>query len=255
MVGIKGQTAVVTGASSGIGRATALRLAGDGANIVVTARRRDRLDALVKEIQDTADVKAIAVQCDVTDRAQVDAVADAAKNEFGSIDILINNAGIMPLSPVAKRRYDEWDQMIDVNIKGLLYAIGAVLPTMIEQNAGHIVNVSSVAGRNVFPAGAVYCGTKHAVHAISEGLRCELAQMKNAGSGVRVTIIAPGVVATELQDGIKDQETRDQLGSYIDAIDKVLQSEDIAESIAYAVNTPHHVSVNEILVRPTTQPR
>ena len=254
MTDIKGKTALITGASSGIGEAAARLLAQHGVNIVACARRKDRLDALIDEIE-SAGGSGIAVRCDVSDRAQVDEAASRAKEAFGAIDILFNNAGIMPLAPLSKGRVDDWDRMIDVNLKGLLYAINAVLPTMLEQNAGHIINTSSVAGRVVFPVGTVYCATKHAVHAISEGLRAELSQMDPPMTGIRVTVIAPGVVRTELPDSITDAQTREQIKQYFSSMDKPLASEDIASAVLFAVQSPAHMDVNEILIRPVTQAR
>jgi len=251
---IKGKTALVTGASSGIGEATARLLGQHGVNVVAAARRRERLEQLVREIRESGG-NAVAAACDVTDRNQVEAAVRLARDTFGSIDILFNNAGIMPLSPLRKGRVDDWDRMIDVNIKGLLYAMNAVLPAMFEQASGHIINTSSVAGRIVFPSGAVYCGTKHAVHAISEGLRAELSQMDPPMSGIRVTIIAPGVVRTELPDSITDDETREQIRNYFATMQGALRSEDIASAVLFAVQSPAHMDVNEILIRPVTQAR
>jgi len=246
---------IVTGASSGIGEATAIALGSRGANVVITARRADRLNDLVGRIV-KAGGHAVAVPGDITDRATAQNVVDTAMTDFKRVDVLINNAGIMPLAPLRKCRVDEWDAMIDVNIKGLLYGIAAALPKMIEQKTGHIVSVSSVAGRRVFPNGAVYCATKHAVHAISEGLRSELAeQALDDGNCIRVTTIAPGVVTTELQDGIRDEQTRSAMMDYISTLKQPLTSEDIAHSILYALESPEHVDVNEVLLRPTGQLR
>lgn len=253
MTGINGKVVVITGASSGIGEAAATALAADGAKVVLGARRQDRLDALVGQITD-AGGQAVAVACDVADRAQVKALIDAATEHFGRIDVLINNAGIMPLAPIAACRMDDWDDCIDVNIKGLLYGIGYVLPIMQQQKTGQIINVSSVAGRKLFPGAAVYCGTKHAVHAISEGLRNELAvQGEKDGSRIRVTVIAPGAVLTELHHSIRDEKTREASTEFYENLPGVLTSEDIAASIVYAVGAPEHVNVNEILIRPTSQ--
>ncbi len=249
------QVIIITGASSGIGEATARALGRRSARVVVAARRADRLDALVNLIVKEGG-HAVTAPCDVTDRAQVQGVIDTAIKHFGRVDVLINNAGIMPLAPLAECRMDEWDQMIDVNVKGLLYGIGCTLPIMLEQKIGHIVNVSSVAGRRVFPNGAVYCGTKHAVHVISEGLRGELAEQgAKDGNRIRVTTIAPGVVETELQGSIHHEQTRIGMQMYINSIGEPLTSEDIADSILYALEAPPHVNVNEILIRPTRQPR
>ena len=246
---------IVTGASSGIGEATALALGGKGAKVVIAARRADRLDDLAGRIE-KAGGQALAVACDVVERGQVKSMVERTMQAWGRIDVLINNAGIMPLAPLAKCRIDEWDAMIDVNVKGLLYGIGFVLPIMLARKAGHIINVSSVAGRRLFNGGAVYCGTKHAVHAISEGLRGELSERAaEDGNTIRVTIIAPGVVKTELPDSIRDEETREVSLRYYDGLPGPLMSEDIAASILHAIEAPPHVNINEILIRPTAQVR
>lgn len=252
---LSGKTALITGASSGIGEALALALGGRMTNLILAARRLDRLQTLARRIVD-AGGHAVPIECDVADRAQVKAAVDAAVANFGSLDILINNAGIMPLAPMAKCRMDDWDAEIDVNIKGLLYGIGFALPIMLEKKAGHIINVSSVAGRVVFPGAAVYCGTKFAVHAISEGLRSELAEAAaRDGNQIRVTVIAPGVVTTELPDSIRDPQTKMASKMYYGSMKGPLVSEDIAAAVLYALEAPPHVGVNEILIRPTSQVR
>lgn len=248
------QVAIVTGASSGIGEATAIALAARGAKVVLCARREGRLKALKERIE-AAGGTAMDLYCDVRDRHRVQAVVDAAVMTWGRVDVLINNAGVMPVSPIASRRFDDWDRMIDINIKGALYAIGAVLPVMQRQHRGHIVNISSVAGRNVFPGNAVYCATKHALHVISEGLRAELAQATPPEHGIRVTIIAPGVVLTELPESTTDESLRDSIRSWYTSMPGALTSEDIARTILFAVESPAHVNVNEILVRPAAQAR
>jgi NADP-dependent 3-hydroxy acid dehydrogenase YdfG len=246
---------IITGASSGIGGATALAVAKKRANLILAARRTERIEALTKEIIKEGG-HAVPVTCDVAQRDQVKSVIDTAMKDFGRIDVLINNAGIMPLAPMAKCRIDDWDAEIDINIKGLLYGIGYALPIMLKQKAGHIVNISSVAGRVVFPGAAVYCGTKHAVHAISDGLRSELAELsKEDGNRIRVTTIAPGVVRTELSDSIADDESREAAKAYYNSFEEPLQSQDIADAILYALESPDHVNVNEILIRPTRQVR
>jgi len=245
---LKGKVAAVTGASSGIGRATALALARAGARVLAGARRTDRLEALASEIG-AAGGEALARPLDVTDRASCGAFVEAAASEWGPVEILVNNAGLMPLSFVKRLKVDEWERMVDVNIKGVLYMTAAALPAMTAARSGHIVNVSSVAGRLVFPAGSVYCGTKHFVTAFSEGLRQEL----SARSGIRVTCIEPGVVATELTGTITDES----LASFVEGAKKMeaLKSEDIAASILYALGAPPHVNVNEVLIRPREQER
>ena len=241
---LNGKVAVVTGASSGIGEATVRSLAGEGAAVVAGARRKERLDGLVEEVTRDGG-KAIAVECDVADEQQAHALVDQAVEEFGGVDILINNAGVMLLSKVEKGLSDEWRQMFDVNVLGLLYATDAALEAMKRQGSGHIVNVSSVAGRKTRPTVGVYSGTKFAVNAISEAMRQELLE-----DGIRITMVEPGAVATELTDHITDEEVREGLKQ---RNIEPLQSEDIANAITFAVSQPQRVSVNEILIRPTQQ--
>ena len=245
---IKDKVVIITGASSGIGYATALSLAKEGAKLVVGARRTDRLEKLVKEIEEN-NGEILSQKFDVTKKSDCDDLVNTAIKKWGKVDVLINNAGLMPLSFVKNLKVDEWDQMIDVNIKGVLYCTAAVLPHMREAKSGHIINISSVAGRIVFPAGSVYCATKHAVTAFSEGLRQELSPRNN----IRVTTIEPGVVSTELTNTITDES----LEKFVETSKKMeaLKAEDIASAIIFAINAPDHVSVNEILVRPTTQDR
>jgi NADP-dependent 3-hydroxy acid dehydrogenase YdfG len=243
---INGKVAIITGASSGIGRATALALAKAGANVAAGARRTDRLDSLEKQI---GSGEVMIQKLDVTKKPDCDSFVDAVIKKWGTVDILVNNAGLMPLSFFKNLKVDEWDQMIDVNIKGVLYCTAAAIPHMITKKSGHIVNISSVAGRIVFPAGSVYCATKHAVAAFSEGIRQELSQRAN----IRVTCIEPGVVATELLNTITDKS----LEKFVEASKQMdaLQAEDIANAILFAVNSPAHMNVNEILIRPTGQER
>jgi len=245
---IKDKVAIITGASSGIGRATALALSKAGAKVAIGARRTDKLEELENEIKQNGG-EVISQKLDVTKKSECNSFADAALQKWGSIDILVNNAGLMPLSFVKNLKIDEWDQMIDVNIRGVLYCTAAVISHMKEKKSGHIVNISSVAGRVVFPAGSVYCATKHAVAAFSEGLRQELSVRSN----IRVTCIEPGVVATELTNTITDES----LQGFVENAKKMeaLRAEDIANAILYAVESPNHVNVNEILIRPTTQDR
>ncbi|MHC4080294.1 MAG: SDR family oxidoreductase [Planctomycetota bacterium] len=247
--------AIVTGASAGIGEATALALAGRKARVVLAARRSDRLADLARRIAAEGG-HALAVECDVSERAQVQQMVDTTLDAFGRIDVLINNAGVMPLSPMAKCRFEDWDSTIDVNLKGALYVIGCVLPTMLAQKTGHIVNVGSVAGRRVFSTAAVYCASKFALHAVSDALRMELAERAaEDGNAIRVTVVAPGIVTTELRDTIVDPETRRAVQPNYDAIKKELSSADIATAIVGALEAPPHVGVNEIVIRPASQIR
>ncbi len=247
MAKLDGKVVVVTGASSGIGEATVRALAAEGAAVVAGARRKERLDGLVEEVAKEGG-KAIAVECDVTDEDQAHDLVRRAVEEFGRVDILVNNAGVMLLSTVGKGLSDQWRQMFEVNVLGLLYATDAAIAAMKEQGSGHLVNISSVAGRKVTrDSSGVYAGTKFAVNAISEGLRQEL-----LNDNVRVTIVEPGAVATELPDHITDEDAREGLSGLLSL--ERLQAEDIADAIVYAVTQPERVSVNEILVRPTQQP-
>ncbi|NDB33306.1 MAG: SDR family oxidoreductase [Nitrososphaeria archaeon] len=245
---LTGKVAIVTGASSGIGEATALALAKAGAKVAIGARRTDRLEKLKDTIEKNGG-EAFMQKLDVTKKAECDSFVDAVVKKWGTVDILVNNAGLMPLSFFKNLKVSEWDQMIDVNIKGVLYCTGAVIPHLVAKKSGHIVNLSSVAGRIVFPAGSVYCATKHAVAAFSEGLRQEF----SVRYGIRVTSIEPGVVATELNDTITDES----LKGFVEAAAKMvaLQAQDIANAIVFAVDSPQHMNVNEILIRPTTQER
>jgi NADP-dependent 3-hydroxy acid dehydrogenase YdfG len=244
---LDGKVAVVTGASSGIGEATAEALAAEGATVVVAARREERLADLTKRIEEGGG-KVLAATCDVTDEAQAHGLIRRAEDEFGRVDILVNNAGVMLLSTVGKGLSEEWRRMFDVNVLGLLYATDAAIETMKKQGGGHLVNVSSVAGRKVTrDSSGVYAGSKFAVGAISEGLRQELLQ-----DNIRVTIVEPGAVATELTDHITDEDARESLVGLLKM--EILQAEDIANAIVYAVTQPERVSVNEILIRPTQQP-
>ena len=243
---IKDKVAIITGASSGIGYATALILSNAGAKVALGARRTDKLEKLKEEIIKSGG-EALSQKLDVTKKSECDSFVDATIKKWGEVDILVNNAGVMPLSFLKSLKVDEWDRMIDVNIKGVLYCTAAVIPHMMEKKSGHIVNISSVAGRIVFPSGSVYCATKHAVIAFSEGIRQEL----STRSKIRVTCIEPGVVATEAGNSITDEslqrivESTKKMGS--------LNAEDIANAILFAVDAPVHVNINEVLVRPTTQ--
>jgi NADP-dependent 3-hydroxy acid dehydrogenase YdfG len=243
--GIQNKVVIITGASSGLGEATARHLAARGAKLVLAARRTERLQALVQEIE-AAGGEALAVATDVVDMAQVQALADQAKARFGRIDVLVNNAGIMPLAPLSKLKVDEWSRMIDVNVKGVLHGIAAVLPTMQAQKSGHIINIASVAGLKIFsPIGAVYSATKFAVRALSEGLRAE------APEGVRTTIVSPGAVESELKLGSSDADAAAGVKAFYEA--NQIPADSVARAIAYAIEQPANVDVNEIVLRPTVQ--
>jgi len=242
---IQDKVVVITGASSGLGEATARLLAARGARLVLAARRADRLQGLVAELEANG-AQAIAVTTDVGDAAQVRALADAALKRFGRIDVLVNNAGTMPLSPLAALKVDEWSRTIDINIKGVLHGIAAVLPVMTEQKSGHIVNIASVAGHKVFtPIGTVYSATKFAVRAISEGLRSE------APAGVRTTIVSPGAVASELKDHSTDPAARAGVQAFYEQ--NQIPADSVARAIAYAIEQPAEVDINEVVLRPTVQ--
>ena len=242
---ITGKSIVITGASSGMGAAAARHLAGKGAAVVLGARRTDRIEALVAEIT-AAGGKAIAVATDVTKRDDLQRLVTAAVDTYGLVDVIINNAGVMPLSPLERVKVDEWDQMIDVNLKGVLYGVAAALPHMIAQKSGHIINVSSVAGHKLFGGSAVYSATKFAVRALSEGLRQEMAP-----HNIRTTIISPGAVKTELLDHISETDVQKTNQDYVAEIG--VPAETLARLVAIAINEPEDVGINEILFRPTAQ--
>ncbi|MER5810931.1 SDR family oxidoreductase [Streptomyces sp. NPDC002033] len=235
----------VTGASSGIGEETARRLAADGHRLLLGARRTERLDALTREIGAAGGTAAFR-RLDVTDAADVRDFVAAARERYGRVDVMVNNAGVMPLSPLDALRVDEWDRMIDVNVRGVLHGIAAALPVMRAQGAGHFVNVASVGAYEVSPTAAVYCATKFAVRAISEGLRQE------SDGSVRVTLVSPGVTESELAEGISDPAAREAMKAYRAV---ALPASAIAGAIAYAVAQPSGVDVNEIVVRPAASAR
>ena len=242
---ITGKIVVITGASSGLGEATARLLSAQGASIVLGARRDDRIQSLAHELA-RAGGKAIAVATDVTDRAQVQKLVDAAVQTYGRVDVMINNAGLMPQSRLDRLKVDEWDQMIDVNLKGVLYGIAAALPVMMRQKSGHFVNVSSVAGHKIGMGAAVYAATKHAVLALSEGLRQEVKSYN-----IRTTVISPGAVATELANTITDPDAAARVRSFYD--DAAIPADSFARTVAFAISQPEDVDINEILFRPTRQ--
>lgn len=237
---LNGKVIAITGASSGIGEAAARLLAQRGAKVVLGARRTERLDALAAEI--AAAGGGVAVKAlDVTSRADVQAFVDFAVAQFGRLDVMVNNAGVMPLALMEALKVEEWDQMIDVNIRGVLHGIAAALPVMKAQGGGRFVNVASIGGHAVSPTAAVYCATKFAVVAISEGLRQE-------SKDIGVTVISPGVTVTELGAGMSDEGGREALKAFRQVS---IAAEDIARAIAFAVEQPDGVDVNEIIVRPT----
>jgi NADP-dependent 3-hydroxy acid dehydrogenase YdfG len=242
---IAGKVVVITGASSGLGEATARHLSARGASVALGARRADRLQALTAELTGRGG-KAIAVATDVTDCDQVRRLVDAAVQAHGRVDVMINNAGLMPQSLLERLKVDEWDRMIDVNIKGVLYGIAAALPHMKQQKAGHIINVSSVAGHKVRPGGTVYSATKHAVRVISEGLRQEVKPYN-----IRTTVISPGAVDTELPNTITDPEVAEAMHKFYDEF--AIPAESFARAVAFAMSQPDDVDINEILYRPTRQ--
>lgn len=240
MQDIQGKVVAISGASSGIGEGTARLLAAQGAKVMLGARRTGRLEKLAAEIEaagGTAQFHAL----DVTDRADFAMFVAATVEAFGRIDVLVNNAGVMPLSPYTALKVDEWDQMVDVNIKGVLYGIAAALPRMKAQGSGHFVNLSSIGGHRVWPTCGVYSATKYAVRALSEGLRME-------NEDIRVTIISPGVVESELASTISDPGARDAMVAFRAV---ALTPDAIARSIAFAIGQPADVDVNEMIVRPT----
>ncbi|MFP5423118.1 SDR family oxidoreductase [Pseudomonas sp. SG20056] len=241
---ISGKVVIITGASSGLGEATARHLAEKGARVVLAARRKEKLDALVAELV-AAGGQAVAYQTDVTSQDDVKALIQGAIDTFGRLDVLVNNAGLMAIAPLSEGRVDEWDRMIDINIKGLLYGVAAALPVFQQQNSGHFINIASVAGLKVFsPGGTVYSGTKFAVRAISEGLRHEV------GGRIRTTTIEPGAVDSELKFGSSHQASRDFV---VDFYQQAIPADSVARAIAFAIEQPADVDINEIVLRPTVQ--
>jgi NADP-dependent 3-hydroxy acid dehydrogenase YdfG len=243
MAGINGKVIVITGASSGIGEETARLLAKKGAKVVAGARRAERMQKLTEQIKADGG-EAVFHPTDVVKRGDVEALVAKAVEEFGQVDVMINNAGIMPVAPMEMLCVDDWDKMIDVNMKGLLYGIAATLPLMKKRREGQIINVASVAGHKVIPNFTVYCATKHAVRAISEGLRAE-------NPDIRVCTISPGLIATELENSTPDPELRKGVKEFYSQ--HAIPAVTIAEAIAYAIEQPDYVDVNEMVIRPTTQ--
>jgi NADP-dependent 3-hydroxy acid dehydrogenase YdfG len=242
---IAGKVVVITGASSGLGEATARLLSSQGASVVLGARRVDRLKSLADELTQKGG-KALAVATDVTNSDQVKSLVEASVQKFGRIDVMINNAGLMPLSLIERLKIDDWNRMIDVNIKGVLYGIAAALPHMKKQKSGHIINVSSVAGHEVRPGSVVYSATKHAVRVISEGLRQEVKPYN-----IRTTVISPGAVATELPNSITEPDVAENIQKFYEEF--AIPAESFAQAVLYAMSQPDEVDINEILFRPTRQ--
>lgn len=242
---IEGKVVVITGASSGLGEASARLLSAGGASVVLGARRQDRIQSLAGELTANGG-KALAMPTDVTRREEVQKLVDAAVEAYGRVDVMINNAGLMPQAPLERLKVDEWDRMIDVNIKGVLYGIAAALPHMQRQRAGHFINVSSVAGHRVGPGFAVYAATKFAVRALSEGLRQEVKPYN-----IRTTVISPGAVATELPNSVTDPEAGARIRKFY--AEAAIPAESFARTVAFAISQPEDVDINEILFRPTRQ--
>ncbi|MFK3820777.1 SDR family oxidoreductase [Pseudomonas yamanorum] len=243
MSNIQNKVVLITGASSGIGEAAARLIAAKGAQVVLGARRTERLDKLVREIQAEGG-SASASALDVTDLESMQAFVAFAKAQHGKVDVIINNAGVMPLSPLASLKVNEWNQMLDVNVRGVLHGIAAVLPGMEAQGFGQVINISSIGGLAVSPTAAVYCATKFAVRAISDGLRQETDK-------IRVTVVCPGVVESELADMISDEGAREVMKAYRRV---AINADAIARALAYAIEQPDDVDVSEIVVRPTASP-
>ncbi|MGD0030025.1 SDR family oxidoreductase [Paenibacillus illinoisensis] len=241
MFNVKGKVVVITGASSGIGEATARLLAQQGAHVVIGARRVERMHALASSIRSeggSVEVQAL----DVTRLEEMQSIVDLALTRYGRLDVVINNAGLMPLSPLEALKVDEWNRMIDVNIRGVLHGIAAGLPVMRKQGAGQFINIASIGAYAVTPTASVYCATKYAVRAITEGLRLEV------GGDIRVTLVSPGVTESELAETITDVGAREFMKDYRRVS---IPASAIAQSILYAISQPAEVDVNEIVVRPT----
>ena len=245
---LRGKVALVTGASSGIGEATALALAAEGANVAVAARRVDRLETLIKRIEEGGG-QAFPIQADVADEAQAREMVRTAHDKWGRLDILVNNAGVMLLGQIDGADTEDWRRMVNTNVLGLMYATHTALPLMKAQNVGHVVNISSVAGRTARAGSGAYNASKWGVVAFSEALRQEVYQ-----NHIRVTVIEPGAVATELTEHITDPSAKKEIQEFVQAMTP-LESEDIAAAVVYAVTQPQRVNVNEILIRPTDQAR
>jgi NADP-dependent 3-hydroxy acid dehydrogenase YdfG len=243
---IADKVVVITGASSGIGESIAKLLARHGAKVVIAARRKNRIDAVVKEIS-AAGGKAVGFGVDVTKRPEVEALIKGAVDSFGRVDVLVNNAGIMPIAPIQLLKVNEWEREIDVNIKGVLYGVAAALPQMQKQKSGHIINLTSVFGIKVFAPGAtVYCATKAAVRTLTEGLRMEL-----HSENIRCTMISPGAVASELPSGTSDPSCAKFLKDFYEKT--AMPADSVARAVLYAIQQPAEVEIDEVVLRPTAQ--
>lgn len=241
---IENKVVVITGASSGLGEETARHLAKLGAKVVLGARREDKLKAIVDDITSSGAV-ADYVATDVTNQSDVKALVEKALDNYGRIDVMINNAGVMSLAPMSELKVDEWNRMIDINVKGVLYGIAAALPVFQQQKSGHFINISSVAGIKVFPGASVYCGTKFAVRAISEGLRMEV------GEHIRTTTIEPGAIDSELKHGTSHSESSAWVNDLYENV--AIPADSIARAVAYVIEQPDYVDINELVIRPTAQ--
>lgn len=241
MSALNGKVVIITGASSGIGETTARLLASKGVHTVIGARRLERLEALASDIRAEGG-SGVVQQLDVTNLDQMKAIIEVAMSRFGRVDAIVNNAGVMPLSPLEALKIEEWNRMIDVNIRGVLHGIAAGLPIMKKQGFGHVINLASIGAYEVTPTAAVYCATKYAVKAITDGLRQEV-----AGQGIRVTLVSPGVTESELAESISDTEAREFMKEYRRI---ALPASAIARAIAYALEQPTNVDVNEMVIRP-----
>jgi NADP-dependent 3-hydroxy acid dehydrogenase YdfG len=242
---IEGKVVVITGASSGLGEATARRLSSEGATVLLGARRKERIEALARELSAKGGM-ATALATDVTDRQQVKRLVDAAVHNYGRIDVMVNNAGLMPQALLEKLQVVEWDQMIEVNLKGVLYGIAAALPYMKEKKSGHFIQVSSVAGHKVGPGFAVYAATKYGVRALSEGLRQEVKPYN-----IRTTVLSPGAVATELPNSVTDPDAAARIKQFYATA--AIPADSFARAVSFAISQPEDVDINEIVFRPTKQ--
>ncbi|MBC8201592.1 MAG: SDR family oxidoreductase [Planctomycetes bacterium] len=242
--------AIITGASSGMGEAIAKKLAPRAKGLVVSARRFDK----IKSLAATLGNHVLPIACDVQNKDDVQHLVESTIDTFGQVDLMINNAGIAPMASMTRCRVEDWENTIDTNLKGVLYGIAAVLPQMLQQKTGRIINISSEAGRRVFPGAAVYCATKHAVRVISEGLQMDLsARSLKDGNDIKVTTIAPGYVTTDLPESVTFEPARKGFKKNMQNVEDPMSSEDIADCIWYVLNTPPHVEIGELIVRPVKQ--